>query len=124
MKIRTVTYSKKYVTGPYLNHQPGFEADLEEGEDPVAALLELKALADKFDRATNNFEDTLVPVIQPERFDTEPINELPEDQRITALISDINSCKDIKVLESYRFIVKQNDQLQAAYDLKMKELTT
>lgn len=125
MKIKEATYSNKYVTGPYLNHQPGLVADLEEGEDPVEALIKLKAICDAFDKRVNNFEDRLVvPSIQPERMD-EPQEiqlERPSDVK-TALIQDIMSCNEVKVLESYKLLVKSQPELQAAYDKRMEELT-
>ena len=121
MKIKIVTYNKKYVTGPYLNHQIGFEAEVGEREDPMDVLEELKCMADAFNSKTNKFDETLVVPEIPTKW-VDPHN-LPEDQRIAALIADINTCSDVKILETYKFIAKQNPQLTEAYELKMKELT-
>lgn len=37
-------------------------------------------------------------------------------------VEDINSCKDLKVLGTYRLIVKSNPELQEAYNKKLNEL--
>jgi hypothetical protein len=67
MKIIKVTYQNKYITGPYLNHQPGFEAEIDGTvEDPIECLLKLRAIADAFDKKVNNFEERLVSADQPE----------------------------------------------------------
>lgn len=50
-------------------------------------------------------------------------NRMPEDQRIAALIADIYSCFELKVLESYRIMAKANPELQAAYDMQYKILS-
>jgi hypothetical protein len=90
MTITKITYQNAYVTGPYLQHKPGFEAELEEREDPIEALMKLKAIADAFDKKVNNFEERLVsndfppPAIQVEKDPT-------DKERILALIKDINN---------------------------------
>lgn len=59
----------------------------------------------------------ITPVIAAEK-------PLPEDQRIASLIADIYSCQELKVLESYKLIVKTNQSLQEAYDQMLKKLST
>ena len=46
----------------------------------------------------------------------------PKESAQTDMIAAINSCTDIKVLESYRLIAKSNPEFQEAYDKKLKEL--
>lgn len=46
-----------------------------------------------------------------------------EDQRIGVLVADINSCTELKVLESYKILAKTKPELQEAYNLKLKELS-
>lgn len=60
---------------------------------------------------TPNREETVIKVVK----------ETPKN-RIEALVADINSCTEIKVLESYKLMVKKDDTLQAAYDNKLKSL--
>jgi hypothetical protein len=48
---------------------------------------------------------------------------LSEDRRIAALIADIYSCTELKVLESYRIMAKAKPELQAAYDIMFEKLS-
>lgn len=59
--------------------------------------------------------NTPLPVVQREN--------ISEGARIELLILDINSCESVKVLESYKIMVKSNQALQDAYNKKMDELT-
>lgn len=58
--------------------------------------------------------NTPIPVVQREN--------ISEGARIELLTLDINSCESVKVLESYKIMVKSNQALQDAYDKKMNEL--
>lgn len=40
----------------------------------------------------------------------------PEERRIGDLAGDIRSCTDLRVLETYRFLIKNKPELQAVYD--------
>lgn len=51
-----------------------------------------------------------------------PDKKTAKEQQEQRLIDDINSCQEIKVLESYRLIAKTNENLQTAYDNKLKLL--
>lgn len=46
----------------------------------------------------------------------------PESNPAGNMINSINSCTEIKVLESYKIMAKSNPILQAAYEEKLKEL--
>lgn len=83
MKITKVTYQAAYVTGPFLQHKIGFEAEVGDREDEMAALEELKHMADAFDRKINNFEERLVvPSVQQERFDAPVVDDEVEKAKI------------------------------------------
>lgn len=47
----------------------------------------------------------------------------PAENTIAALIADIYSCQELKVLESYRIMVKKDQQLQAAYNQMFEKLS-
>lgn len=52
-------------------------------------------------------------------------HEIKRDEKYiygTTLEEQINSCKDLKNLESYKFIVKGKPDLQTIYDNKLKSL--
>jgi hypothetical protein len=57
-----------------------------------------------------------IAAIQPPKVDKRTAKEIQEQK----LIADINSCTEIKVLESYRLIAKSNEKLQTAYDNQLK----
>lgn len=65
-----------------------------------------------------------VPVV-PERF-KEGSMEIEEEaiKYMTISLEDqIKSCKELKVLESYKFIIKGKPELETAYSKRLKELT-
>lgn len=123
MKIKEVTYTNKYVTGPYLNHQPGLVADLEEGEDPVEALIKLKAYCDAFDKLVNNFEQRLTsPAIQPERFD----GSIPDDSQTDAgieIAKEFEKAKaDITAIEFKEDAIKYMNNNGWTFNIELKNI--
>jgi hypothetical protein len=57
-----------------------------------------------------------IAAIQPPKIDKKTAKEQQEQK----LIDDINSCTELKVLESYRLIAKSNKKLQTTYDYRLK----
>lgn len=119
MTITKITYHNAYVTGPYLQHKPGFEAELEEREDPIEALLKLKAIADAFDKRVNNFEERLVSNDIPA-----PAIQIEKEPEIGITVENILACNDLTVLDAcYKWTTKGKSELERAYLLKRDELT-
>lgn len=121
MKIEKIFYQKLFPTGAYSNEKIGIEAIVEPGETAEQCLSAAKAKIDEWHKR-NNPQDymadaTVAPTIEVEK-DASPV-----ETRVAALIRDINSCKEVKVLETYRFMVKQDPRLQEAYDKKHKDLS-
>jgi hypothetical protein len=107
MKIEKVSWSGHIPYASFLNHRPGFDAFLEEGEDPVEALLKLKALADEFHkRAYPN------PQQDDESIHSSQIEN--QEEEIGVKPAAILSCSSLKILETYRFIIKGKPDLQEA----------
>lgn len=127
--IKDVGYNRGYVIGPYLQERPGINADivLEEGEDQEACTLKalhyLKALTDKFHIEANPHIDHKAPTPGSPLPDIQS-RKTPKEDTIAQLIADITSSGDVKVLESYKLMVRSNPLFQAAYDMRLKELTT
>lgn len=124
MKIKSVSYQKAFNIGPFLQEKIGLEIEIDDTESAESALSTAKEIAESWHKANNPQLEgmTITEVLpHPSGIIDEPL--VPREQRIAALIADINSCCEVKVLESYRLMAKVNDQLQAAYDNKMKELT-
>ena len=127
MNITSVNYTKTYNLGSYQSEKIGVEISINEGENAMEALDTAKKLCQEF-HEKNNPEPFVSgeTIIQPAL--TEPIPEIKIDKKTAKeqqeqkLIDDINSCTELKVLESYRLIAKSNEKLQTAYDNKLKQL--
>lgn len=113
MKIEKINYQKAFVVGPYLQEKIGLEAQLDEGDDPDTCLQQLKGMV--------NGMGTVMEAALMQQQDTVRI-EPRQSGTVGAIINDMNSCKEKKVLETYRIIAKRSPELQAAYDKKMSEL--
>jgi len=118
MNIDRIKYSKKFPYAPYLNEDIGFEMSISAGQDPKECLKYLKELAEEF------YKENTLPLLDAMRGTHERIiqEEKPPATGLQAIINDMNTCKDIKVLESYRLIVKNNPELQETYDNKLNQL--
>lgn len=121
MKTDRITYQKLFPLGMYINERIGVEVQLDEWDDPAECLQAAKNMVEKFYRDSNpqvqlQFTDAneVLPEVQMENSKT--------SDRMAALIKDIDSCKEIKVLESYSLMAKISPELQAAYDYKMEQL--
>lgn len=122
MTIKTIKHSQsiEMFQSNGLKQWAGYEAiaEIEEGEDDSAAAAKLTEKVIGY-HAENN-KGLHIEVNQ----DAIPIQKQdPEEIRIGLLIQDIESCKDIKTLESYKFLVKGKPEFQKAYDNKLKQLT-
>jgi hypothetical protein len=117
MNIISVNYNRTYSIGPFLNEKIGVEATIEEGDNPIEVLKSLKELADSFNKIANPHleesqppEPIVLPIAQIEK----PIGK--------SMVEQIMSCDSMKVLESYKLLVKNNDEWKAAYDSKYNQL--
>jgi hypothetical protein len=125
MKVTKVTFSKKIGMPGYSSDNPGVEVELEGKETKEEAWTKLNQDMIAWHRAEYTHlydppaEKRVFVTDAPER---EPRSKQPEDQRIAALISDIYSCSELKVLEGYRLLAKTKPELQAAYDMQYTKL--
>lgn len=122
MSYYKVIYDKLFPYAPYLNERIGIEILVETGQSPQDALLEAKTIVEAFYKEqslANRPPETTTITIPESQQEIQVQKEIPKS---TSLIDDINSCTEVKVLESYKFIVRNKPELQAAYDLKLKTL--
>lgn len=105
MKYKTVGFSKTYALPGGGFQKQWIEAELEDGDNPKDSLYKCKREVEGFFFESTKSED-------------KKLEKLPK----TDLISDIKSCKDPKVLQSYKLLVKNKPELQEAYNEKEKEL--
>jgi hypothetical protein len=114
MTIDRISYQKTFNLGNYSSERIGVDMVLNEGEDAKFALSECKKLVEEYHRESEAeyphqcIEERIIPV-----------NKSTAEH----LADEINSCKEVKVLESYKLIVKNDSGLQLLYDSKHKSLT-
>jgi Tfp pilus assembly protein PilO len=119
MHISKVSYQKTFNLGSYTSEKIGVELDINEGEDAKLALDKARKLVQEYHIENNKGlyvrgeMDEMLPEVQKQK---------PEKTAIESLIEDINTCTEIKVLESYRLIAKSKPELQTAYDNHLKKL--
>lgn len=108
MQVSKVGYSKTYplsISGAW--EKIFVEADLNEGDDARQALYECKRQVESFHFESNKAAEKKI-----------------EKSKDTggSIIDQINSCTEVKVLESYKIIAKSKVEIQEAYDNKLKQL--
>jgi hypothetical protein len=125
MKVTTISYSKTFPRAQYgINDRIGIEVEV--GEDsPEDSFAYAKELVEKFN---NEIVANQPPVQVSEDAEYRGVTEriitpAAIRNRVDEIARDIDTCTSIKVLETYRFIMKTDPQLTAAYELKMKQLT-
>lgn len=124
-----VTFEMVFPTEPYRNFKLGIEGTIEPhetyGEAAMKAFEKVMGAGDKVYAALrlpissqSSFANSIPPIteVQTEK-------PIPEDQRTNALIQDIQSCTEIKVLESYRLLAKKDAALQTAYKEMYQKLS-
>lgn len=127
MEIIKVTYERIFPLAPYVNEKVGFEATIDGSiESEKEALTKLKQVAEEWHKANNKelyqlngqvILDNSIPPGPP------PVIQVQQqDIRIGVLVEDIMSCKELAVLDSYRLMVKGNDELSAAYNKRRSEI--
>jgi hypothetical protein len=117
MNIISVNYNRTYAIGPFLNEKIGVEATIEDGDNPIEVLKSLKELADNFNKIANPHlgeSQPPEPIVLPTAQIEKPIGK--------SMVEQIMSCGSIKVLESYKLLVKNNPEWQSAYDLRFEQL--
>lgn len=122
MKIEKINYQRAYVTGPFLQDKLGIEISIDQGvgETPEGAYTLAKLIMDNWHKTNNpHLEGTTITDV-PEEI---AIERSSHDAR-KALMQDMRSCQEVKVLESYRLLAKSDPELQLVYDQKMEELTS
>lgn len=106
MKYKTVGFSKTYALPGGGFQKQWIEGELEEGDNARDCFYKCKREVEGFFFESTKAEEKKKDEILP----------------VGNLIEDINSCSDLKILESYRLIVKNKPDLQSAWDIKYEEL--
>lgn len=119
-----VPFSKKYNYAPYLNIDIGAESTCNDTKESFFAELDkLNEWCNEwFKTRYGEYEEqsgTTVKTISAVGSWNQP-NEEPQEE--VSVIDSINSCTELKVLESYKFIAKTKPEYQEAYDKKYRVL--
>lgn len=119
MTVKTISYQKSFVIGPYLQEKIGVEIDLNENDDLDEAFITAKRMTETWHKENNPglyIENTITDEVSI------PQNQTQLRDTVQYIIEDIQSCTDIKVLESYSLIAKSSPKVKEAYDNKYQEL--
>lgn len=113
MILDRLNYRRLFPTGNFGNEAIEISGTLEPNEDIMQAYTELYEMAKSLHYSKN--KDFFEQSGTQERF-IEPTSN-PR-----SLKEDIESCKELTVLETYRLIVKNKPELQEAYDKTREKL--
>ena len=119
MQITQISYQKTFNLGNYSSERIGAEITLNAGEDAMQAINEARKLVmENF--TANNLQPEILP--EPEIPIIPKQKQMPIETTVDFIKRDINSCTELKVLESYRLIAAGKPELKEAYDNKLIEL--
>lgn len=117
-KYKTVSYLKTFPLQSFSNEKIGVEIELDETDDRKEVLKEAKKFVHDFHFETNkefyqnlSYSDEPSEVINIE-------NKSVEDR----IIEGIESCTELKVLQSYELLSKKYPKILSIYNKKLKEL--
>jgi hypothetical protein len=122
MKVDRTKYTAHYENGIVVSQWISVEMELDggNGESPLDALDRSQALVEQWYKSKNlPFEQNSVPPGPPQF-----IQVKPEDREIGVTPESITSSPDLKVLETYRWLIKGKPELERAYILRYEQLTT
>ena len=100
MKIKTISYSKLFSLGMYMNERVGFEAEIDDTENELSSLAKLKSLAETFHKTSN---PGLYDETPADTEITEPLSkEQQEKEFIDGVILAIKSSQNKKSVEWHK----------------------
>jgi hypothetical protein len=142
MKIDRLRYDVTIPIAAYgINDHIGAEAIVELTEDPTQAFMQLKSQVDAMARAayphlyangmkinsnldTGHFEAEAPPAFLRPAPPKEVQIEKPEPKTTKEkILQQINECADKRVVETFRILVQKDDELKAAYEKRIEELS-
>jgi hypothetical protein len=130
MKLKTITYSESVETinavGLKRWIRAEAEVEIEDHDFCDGEVPQVDVAKDAFLFAKQVVQKELDPHHGEPSFHPEamPVHQVEKPLgTVEALIKDIESCREIKVLESYRIIASTKPELKTAYDNRLKELS-
>jgi hypothetical protein len=119
MKVDKVSYQKLFPIGSFVNERIGVEITIDENDDVTQVLNSAKSMVEKFHKDSNPllYIDS-VPETNPIR-----MKEKRPEGTEEGIIFDIGSVKELKVLETYAFLAKNNQKINEAYQKQKQFLS-
>lgn len=126
MQFTSISFEKLFPTGAYMNEKIRVDVSLNLGDNAMEAIDEARKLVNEnFEKNNPHLVTPDIPIIPKSILEVASIKEYHNHNQQAAqqpLTEQIKSCTDLKVLESYKFIVKGKPELELAYQNKLKEL--
>lgn len=124
MKITNLKYSKRFNLGNYSGEEIGLDGELEQGDILEDCFTKIYNAVHELHRINNPQLFNGTTPISGQNGDI-PVKQIQKPQSQEAdMIENINSCTELKILESsYKWLVKNKPALQAAYDSQFKKLS-
>lgn len=125
MPIERIKYERLFSVGQYENELFSYEGTLGERETKEQLQDEMHQAAVSQNRRNNPhlYVNETHPVFGPiTQAPAEP-PPIQVERETSSVEEQINEITDIKVLESFKLLVKNNKAWQECYDKKMEELT-
>lgn len=127
MQTLDITFEKNYHTSledRFLMEKIIIHKSVDIGEDAQQVLDKARQEAELNHRRNNpklypDAEVSIAPVIEASKYHMYKEAGLSQDEIIAR---EMATCKELKVLESYKFIVKGKPDLETIYQSKLKEL--
>ena len=123
MKITTVSFNKAYNIGPFLNERVGVEAIIEEGDNPIEVLQNLRELSDRFNEVNNphRADQNTAPIINEPLPEIQVEKPIESKDQILSIEDDIRSFTNYdKLGKVYGMLAKVQPDIAAVYN-EMRE---
>jgi len=118
-----VILHKLFPYAPYLNEYIGLEDEQRVGETELEGIERLRKLVEQShkNRYPELYIDSIIDTVSMSKVSNQATNEDSKEDATQRMITAINSCTGLKVLETFKLLVKNNPVFQEAYNNKLKQ---
>lgn len=115
MKAEKIKYTKQFQSRNDTSEWIGIEGQVEKGETPEEALNHARLTIEGWYKEINKG-------VQGTPVSSSVEIQVDRGNPIQSTLEEIKGCETIKALETYKVFVTGNEELQAAYDKRWKEI--
>lgn len=123
-------YSHTYPIGSSGHFEKAWaEVGFDEGDDIISNLIRIKQDIEKFHKESNpgayitvTVEKVVDEITEGDLENAVKRASAQRKSQTEKIIDDLNTCRDIKVLESYSIIARNYPEIRDAYEKRMMEL--